>query len=163
MRRVLLAGAMLGALQGHAFAQAANGSPNSFVTPQAVDTAVVQFLPASTPGTFVTLYTAGSAGAICMAPYVNSTDTATHVVQLEKVNGGTSYLLASLTTTASTGSQALTIPQDMGTLTNWPGLHYDSNGNRTFNLINGDVLKVTYATAVTTSDQVNIIIDCWKM
>jgi hypothetical protein len=42
----------------------------------------------------------------------------------------------------------------------WPGLPVDSDGNPYIILVSGDTLQATFATALTSTDFVNIVAQC---
>jgi hypothetical protein len=133
---------------------------NSIISAQTPNRGLLQFLPASTPGTYGTLYTSGANGSRCNALWLDTNDTATHVVTCQIVNGGVKYGSLTITSAAGTGSQAFATPQNLLSPVVWPGLPPDSDGNPFLQLISGDTLQCTYATAVTTSDQVDLHTQC---
>lgn len=50
-----------------------------------------------------------------------------------------------------------TPPINLLSQANWPGLPLDSDGNPYLYLVSGDTLQCTYATALTTSDVLNVV------
>ncbi len=134
---------------------------NSAVTPQTPNRGFVQFLPADTPGTYKTMYTAGANGSKCVAMWSNNNDAATHLLTVQIVNTTPLKLGGiAITTVATAGFANAVPPQDLMAATVWPGLAKDSDGNPYFLLISGDTIQATYATAVTASDQVDILVLC---
>jgi len=139
-------------------------TPNNIITPQTPKLGLAQFLPASTPGTYLTVYTAGASGSDIRSLWLDTNDTATHVVTCQIVCGASDsgctntlkYGGITITSTAGAGSQAFALPQDMLTPAVWPGLMRDTDGNPYIRLNVTDTLQCTYATAVTASDQVDI-------
>lgn len=134
---------------------------NSSVTPQTPTRGIVQFLQGTdTAGTYKTLYTGGASGSIIKGIYITSNDpSASHLVTCEVVNGGVKYggFAINVPTTTpgyATGVGALA-PM---TSTNWPGLPLDSDGNPYLFLASAsDTLQCTFATALTTSDKINLV------
>ncbi|MBV8054878.1 MAG: hypothetical protein JO071_06520, partial [Deltaproteobacteria bacterium] len=112
-------------------------------------------------GTYKTLYTAGANGSKCNGLVIANNDgTATHVITLEVVNGGTSYPLASFTSTLAPTNNTTYSTANALSSTNWPGLPLDSDGNPYLQLVSGDTLKGTFATALTSSDQIETFASC---
>lgn len=162
MRRLLLAiAAVIGA--SPVVVALAAVTPNSIVTPQTpLNRGIVQFLQGTdTAGTYKTLYTAGSAGSYCNSIIMNNNDgSATHLVTLQIVNGGVKYGGVALTTISSAGFVSGTPAQALLSPTLWPGLPVDGNGNTYITLASGDTLQATYATALTSTDLINIYAVC---
>ena len=162
-RRFLLP---LALLAGVAFATSANAAvtANSVVTAQTPSRGVLQFLNASTPGTYATLYTAGTNGSNCRGLHVNNNDpTATHIVTIQIVNSAVKYGGSNLTTTlAATATSFVTqaVTSVPGTAGAWNGLPVDSDGNAYIALITGDTIQATFATTITSGDQVDLIVSC---
>jgi hypothetical protein len=155
MKKVLLLLLCLGLATWPAWASV---SPNSIVTAQTPSRGILQFLPASTPGTYGTLYTAGANGSRCNALWVDNNDLSqTHIITCQLVNTAIKYGGFSLTTVSpaalTTFNQATLMPSTsiLGT---------DSDGNPFIQLNSGDTLQCTYATAVTASAQVDIHAHC---
>ena len=158
MRKILLFFCALAILSGNAIAAT---TPNSAVRAQTPTNGKLQFLPASTPGTYLTLYTAGANGSRCNALMLSATDqTATHLVSCQIVNGGVKYGGTFGTTVLSGGAGVLTAQQNLMSPSAWVGLPTDSSGTPYFQLVSGDTFQCTYATAVTTADAVNLIAMC---
>lgn len=136
---------------------------NSVVTAQTPNRGVVQFLQGTdSAGTYKTLYTAGSNGSKCQGLVMNNNDaSATHLVTVQIVNTSVKYGGVALTSVSSAGYASGTPPQAMMTATIWPGLLVDSDGNPYINLISGDTLQATFATALTSADVLNIYVVCF--
>lgn len=156
MKRLLLA---LLLLCSPAFAAT---TPNSIVTPQTVNRGIVQFLQGTdSAGTYKTLYTSGANGSRCYAMWMNNNDgSATHLVTVQIVNGGVKYGGTALTTVSSAGFANGTPAQSLMTPSVWPGLPLDPNGNPYIQLISGDTIQATFATTLTASDLINIVVIC---
>lgn len=137
-------------------------TPNSVVTAQTPNRGIVQFLQGTdTAGTYKTLYTAGSNGSKCSAVWENNNDaSATHLITLEIVNSSVKYGGAAMTTAVSDGYANGVPAKNMMASTIWPGLPLDSDGNPFFFLNSGDTLQATFATALTTSDKINLVAVC---
>jgi hypothetical protein len=139
---------------------AAATTPNSFVTPQTPNRGVVQFLQGTdSAGTYKTLYTAGSSGSRCYGIWSTNNDgSATHLITVQIVNGGVKYGGVAVTTVQTAGFANGVTPQNLLTL--WPGLPVDQYGNNYLQLVSGDTLQATFATALTTSELINIVASC---
>lgn len=155
-------GAVCGALLAGWTARAAV-TANSIVTAQTPNRGIVQFLQGTdAAGTYKTLYTAGAnAGSKCTAVWETNNDgTATHLVTLEVVNGGVKYGGVAMATVINDGYATGVPAKNLMASTNWPGLPLDSDGNPFVFLAVGDTLQATYATALTTSDKINLEAVC---
>ena len=132
---------------------------NSIVTAQTPNRGIQSFVQGTdSPGTYKTVYTAGANGSKISALLMTNNDaSATHLVTCQIVNGGNKYGGAALTTVVSAGFVSATPPQSLLTPAIWPGLPIDGNGNPYLTLISGDTLQCTFATALTSTDQINII------
>ena len=114
----------------------------SFDTGQATESA--------NPGTYATVYTSETTGGqmsrVTSLLVYNSDTTTDHVCTCEYVNsGGTAYMFWQATVPHQTG---VITPVDFLSSSVIPGLDVDTNGNHYLNLHNGDLLKCTYATAL---------------
>jgi hypothetical protein len=135
---------------------------NSVVTAQTPNRGIVQFLQGTdAAGTYKTLYTAGANGSKCFGGYMTSNDATAHLVTFQLVNGGVRYGGTAISTGTSTpgfasgvGALQVTSP------TVWPGLPLDSDGNPYISMISGDTLQATYATTLTSTDFINVVITC---
>lgn len=148
-------------------------TPNSVVTPQVVNRAIVQFLQGTdVAGTYKTLYTAGSNGSRCVAVQTTNNDgSATHLLTLQIVNGGVKYGGTAVTTISSAGFANGTAPQLITKIPSysptiaatglpvWP-LPEDSDNNAYIQLISGDTLQVTFATNLTAAAVINVYASC---
>lgn len=158
LKKILLASA-LALLPAAAYA---NVTANSFVTPQAPNRGIVQFLQGTdSAGTYKTLYTAGSNGSRCYAIWMNNNDgSATHLVTLQIVNSTVKYGGVALTTVSSAGFANATPAQSLMSSTVWPGLPVDQYGNSYVQLNSGDTLQATFATSLTSATLINLVASC---
>lgn len=167
MKRLLLASVAALGLFGPAFATT---TANSVITAQTPNRGVVQFLQGTdTAGTYKTLYTAGSNGSKCFGLWETNNDaSATHLVTVQ-ISSSTSAHCSPATscyggvalTTASNDGFANAVPaKNLMSATNWPGLPVDGNANPFLYLKSGDTLEATFATALTSSDWLNLTTDC---
>src|SRR5215469_8478889 len=93
--------------------------------------------------------------------YTTNDGTATHVMTLEIVNSGISYPICSTSTTTLAPTNNTTyLAINPISVANCPSLPVDSDGNPYIQMINGDVLKATFATALTASDQIIAFSTC---
>lgn len=114
-----------------------------------------------TAGTYKTLYTGGSNGSKCTGLMAESNDnSATHLLTVEIIHSSTTVPMAAVTIPLSGGASTYGTPLNLMSSTNWPGLPVDSDGNPYFYLTNGDTLKATYATNLTSTDQINFMAVC---
>lgn len=137
-------------------------TPNSIVTPQTPNRGIVQFLQGTdSAGTYKTLYTAGANGSRCYGMWMTNNDaSATHLITVQIVNGGVKYGGTALTTVSSAGFVSGTSAQSLMTSSVWPGLPIDQYGNPYLQLASGDTLQATFATALTATDLINIVVSC---
>lgn len=136
--------------------------PNSFISPQTPNRGIVQFLQGTdSAGTYKTLYTAGSNGSRCYAMWMTNNDaSATHVVTVQIVNSAVKYGGTALLSVQSAGFTNGTPAQSLITPTIWPGLPLDQYGNPYIQLVSGDTIQATFATALTSTDVLNIVASC---
>lgn len=133
-------------------------TPNSVITAQTPNRGILQFLPASTPGNYGTVYTAGANGSRCNALWVDNNDaSATHIITCQLVNTAIKYGGWSLTTVSPAGATSFNQASLMPSTTIVGG---DSDGNPFIQMISGDTLQCTYATAVTAAEQVDVHAQC---
>jgi len=135
---------------------------NSFVTPQTPNRGIMQFLQGTdVAGTYKIIYTAGANGSRCYGLITTNNDpSATHLLTIQINNGVIKYGGAALTTVSSAGFANGTPAQNLLSSSVWPGLPLDQYGNPYIQLINGDTLQATYATALTSGDVINIVASC---
>ncbi len=147
-------------------------TPNSIITPQTMQRGVVQFLTADAAGTYKTLYTAGTDGSRCVGlQTTNSDGSAAHVLTFQIVNTAVKYGGVTITTVLNAGFANGTPPQIITKVPSyspwipatglpiWP-LPEDSDGNAYIQMVSGDTLQVTYATAITAAAAINVYISC---
>lgn len=137
-------------------------TPNSIVTAQTPNRGIVQFLQGTdTAGVYKTLYTGGANGSKCFGMQMTNNDaSATHLVTVQIVNATVKYGGTALTSVSSAGFVSGTPPQSLMTPTVWPGLPVDGNGNPFIYLASGDTIQATFATALTSTDVLNIQNQC---
>lgn len=158
MRRIVAAA--LAFLLAFSDAAWAATTPNSVVTAQTLKRGILQFTSSSSAGTYATLYTAGTDGSICRGMYSTNSDSATHLLTVQLFNGGTAYGGVALTSVASAGFANGTPPQSLMVPSIWTGLPIDNNGNPYIQLVSGDTIQVTFATAITAATVVNVYVAC---
>lgn len=142
-----------------AFGQAVPGTPNSPVFAQTPNRGVLQFTHSSTATTYATAYTAGAKGSKIMGISMNNNDgSATHLVTCQIFNATVAYGGVALTSTESAGFASGTNGQSLLSATLFPGGFTDANGNYALLLVNGDTLQCTFATTITSSDVLNILV-----
>lgn len=143
-------------LSDHAFAAT---SPNSIITAQTPNNGVAQFLQGTdTAGTYKTLYTAGTNGSIIKGIYATSNDgTASHLLTCQVVRSTVLYGGTAVNVPLNSGFTASVPPVNVMSAINWPGLPLDSDGNPFMYMASGDLLRCTYATALTTSTLLNVV------
>lgn len=132
-------------------------------TPNAKGTNFIQGTDA--PGTYKTIYTGGTNGSKITAIYVTSNDpSATHLVTVQLSSSTTQHCA-----TLCYGGVAVTIPLSAGFANAVPAVNVmganvwqlpiDSDGN-TYLYLPGATftLEATFATALTSTDQINIVV-----
>lgn len=159
MKYLWLAGLLLVVFASSALAAV---TANSVVTTQTPNNGKQNFIQGTdAAGTYKTLYTAGSNGSRCNGLSVATNDgTAQHVLTFEITNGGNTYHLTSFTSTLAPTNNTTYSTMNAMSSANWTGLPLDSDGNPYFFLVSGDVLKATFATALTTSDEIDMLAVC---
>jgi hypothetical protein len=159
MKRLLATAAALalGICSAHAAVTA-----NSGVGPQTPNAGFVQFLQGTdSAGTYKTLYTAGTNGSKCMGMYSTNNDaSAAHLLTVQIVSSTVKYGGMAITSIVSAGFTNANPAQSLMSSANWPGLPVDNNGNPFVILPSGATLQATFATALTTSDLINIVVTC---
>lgn len=132
---------------------------NNPITAQLPMNGLVQFLQGTdAAGTYKTLYTAGTNGSKISGIFVTSNDASVaHLVTCQIVNTAVKYGGVSATIAVNLGFANAAAPFNLMSQTIWPGLPIDMNGNPYFYLKSGDTLQCTFATALTTSDVLNLI------
>ena len=158
MKRLLLASAVFFA----SVAADAATTGNNLISPQTPNRGIVQFLQGTdSAGTYKTLYTAGANGSKCYGGYETNNDaSATHLITIEVVNATVKYGGVAFTT-ASNDGYANTVPaKAFMSATLWPGLPTDNANNPYLMLVSGDTLQATFATALTSTDKISLVISC---
>lgn len=136
----------------------ASVTTNAVVTAQTPNNGKQNFIQGTdSAGTYKTVYTGGANGSKCTGISVANNDaSATHIITFEITNGGNTYHTVTITT-ASPGAGAYA---NASVLSAWTGLPSDSDGNPYLLLVSGDVLKATFATALTASDEIDVLATC---
>lgn len=135
-------------------------STNSFVTLQTPILSVVQFLQGTdSPGTYKTLVTGGTNGSKIIGLIATTNDaSASHLLTCQLVRSAVSYGGVAITISTNSGFANATPPVNLMTSSTWPGLPIDSDGNPFLYLSGtGDTLQCTFATALTSTDVINVI------
>lgn len=137
-------------------------TPNSFVAPQTPTRGVVQFLQGTdSAGTYKTLYTAGSNGSRCYGMWLTTNDATAHLMTIQIVNGGVKYGGLSISTGTTTPGFATGVGAlNLLAASTWPGLPIDQYGNAYIQMVSGDTIQATFATALTSTDLINIVASC---
>lgn len=137
-------------------------TPNTAILLQTPNRGIVQFLQGTdAAGTYKTLYTSGANGSRCIGGYITTNDAVSHLLTFQVVNSAVKYGGIAIATGTTTPGFAAAVPPISVTIgTTWPGLPIDSDGNPYLQLISGDTLQVTFATALTSTDVINVVITC---
>lgn len=132
---------------------------NSVVTAQTPNRGIVQFLQGTdAAGTYKTLYTAGANGSVIKAIWMTSNDaSASHLVTCQIVNSAVKYGGAAVTDPINAGFATAVASINFMSPTNWTGLPLDSDGNPYLFMASGDTLQCTFATAITSTDVLNLV------
>lgn len=154
--------AIIGAILLLATGAMAATTPNNVITAQTPTEGRVQFLQGTdSAGTYKTLYTCGANGCRCNGLWETNNDaSATHLVTCQIVNTAVKYGGVALTSIVSAGFVSGTAPQNMMAPAIWPGLPVDSDGNPYWQGVSGDTLQCTFATALTSTDVINLVGSC---
>lgn len=117
---------------------------------------LAQFLQGTdVAGTFKTVYTGVTESSRINSLFANCNDSASaHLLTIEFRRGSVSYGGIAVNIPLSSGYTAGALPIDIMAL--WPGLPYDSDGNKYIPLESGDLLRATFATALQASAVLNI-------
>lgn len=137
-------------------------TPNSIVTPQTPNRGIVRFLQGTdSPGVAKTLYTAGANGSRCYGAIASTTDGSTaHVVTMFLTSSAVNYPMGAVNVPLNSGFANGVPAVSLMNAAVTPGLPVDQYGNPYIQLISGDTLTATYATALTAATAVTIIIAC---
>lgn len=142
-----------------AFPTLAATTANSVVTAQTPKLALVQFLQGTdTAGTYKTLYTGSANGTKVSGLWMNNNDpSATHLVTCQIVRSTVLYGGVAVTSVVNAGYANAVPAMNLMSTTAWPGLPVDGNGNPYIYLANAsDSLQCTFATALTSTDLLNV-------
>lgn len=136
---------------------------NSIVTPQKPRCEVQNFVQGTdTAGTLKTIFTpdAVAANGAKVTAVILSTDdgTAAHDVGIFLTRSGTDYLLGTVNVPINAGNSA-SVPGVSGLdVAIIPGLPIDNDGQAYLLLEDGDLLKATFATALTAGKRINAVV-----
>jgi hypothetical protein len=93
--------------------------------------------------------------------WLTTNDTVAHVMTIQLVNGAVKYGGLTITTgTTLPGFATGVAPLNLLAPATWAGLPLDSDGNPYLQLMSGDTIQATFATALTSTDFINIIASC---
>ena len=166
MFRSIMAALILAALLWCANSDAAV-TVNSAVTAQTPKSQGTSYIQGTdSAGTYKTIYSGGTNGSKIIGIYVTSTDGSTaHLVTIQLSSSTSSHC-----STSCYGGAAVTIPVNAGSANgapainmmsaaNWPGLPIDATSNP-FLFISGNTftLEATFASSLTSSTQINIVV-----
>lgn len=126
------------------------------IFPQTIKNYVAQILPADA-STVKTLVTGATNGTKIEAITVASTDTSARDVQLVMTISSVVYVLATVAIPINSGNTNAIPAVDILRNTQWPGLSYDSNGNKILYVASGSVLGVKALTTVTAAKELDIL------
>lgn len=143
-------------------------TPNSAVMPQAPNTKATTFVQGTdAAGTYKTVYTGGTNGSKIIGIYVTTNDgSAAHLVTIQYSTSTSAHC----GTNSCFGGAAVTVPTSSGFANgapsvnmlnpaNWPGLPVDASGNPYLFLpTSSTTLEATFATALTSSDVINVVV-----
>jgi hypothetical protein len=133
--------------------------PNSAITAQGVDIQATQFVAASTPGTYVTVFTGDADGSKVTGIIVTSSDNAANVVTCQINKTGTRVGGATVSVPLNSGFANAAPAIDFLAPTLWPGLPRDGDGNPVIPLTDAsDKIDCTYATALTGIEVINVVV-----
>ena len=126
------------------------------IFPQTVKNYVAQILPADTT-TKKTLVTGATNGTKIESICVASTDTAARDVQLWMTISAVDYLLATIAIAINSGNTNAVPTVDIMRHAQWPGLSYDSSGNKILYVGSGSVLKIAALSTVTAAKEIDVL------
>lgn len=140
----------------------AAGIPNSFITPQTPNLGLVRFVQGTdAAGTFKTAYTAGANGSKCFSSLlVHNDQTVTHQILIQVTRSAVPFIVATYTTVIGLAANINGPSVNLMATANWSGLPGDNNGNGFFELNSGDILQMTFVTALSAADIINIAVQC---
>ena len=126
------------------------------IFPQTVKNYVAQILPADTT-TKKTLVTGFTNGTKIESITVASTDTAARDLLLYLTVSAVDYLLGTVAIPINSGNTNAIPAVDILRHAQWPGISYDSNGNKIFYVASGSVLKVAAGATVTAAKEIDVV------
>ncbi len=111
-------------------------------------------------GTYKTIHTAGANGSKITGINVTTDDSVTHVLTLVLTRSATNYVIGAYTLPAASGTDGSTASANM--LSGGPsnlilGLPVDNDGQSYLFLENNDTLKLTFATALSSSKRIDVV------
>src|SRR5574340_560924 len=125
------------------------------IFPQTVKNYVAQILNADASN-LKTLCTGATNGSKIESITVASTDTAARDLQLVMTISAVDYILATVSIPANSGNTNALAAVDILRSALWPGLSYDSNGNKILYVASGAVLKVKSLATVTAAKEIDV-------
>lgn len=125
------------------------------VFPQTPKRESVQFANADGQ-TLKTIYTAGANGSKVHGLIATSTDTSARDMQLSITNGGTTYILGTVTVPIGAGNSGSVPSVNMLNSAQLPGLPLDSDGNPEILLVSGDTLQAEALSTVTAAKVISL-------
>lgn len=126
------------------------------IFPQLIKNYVAQILPADVSNKKA-LVTGATNGTKIEAITVASTDTAARDVQLIMTISAVDYILSTASIPANSGNTNALPAIDILRHAQWPGLSYDSNGNRIIYVASGAVLNIKALTTVTAAKEIDAL------
>ena len=122
---------------------------NNAITPQTPKNFQCKFIQGTDgAGTYKAAYTADTNGTSINGMTVVNTDTVAHNLTIAIVNTNGTFVLNTVSLTASAGNNGTTAPIAAQSVVNWPGRVVDGNGNPSFFLASGDTLEMQYGTSL---------------
>ena len=126
------------------------------IYPKTVKNYVAQVLPADASA-LKTLVTGATNGTKIESITVASTDTAARDLQFTITISAVTYVLATVSIPANSGNTNALPAIDILRNAQWPGLAYDSNGNKYLYIASGSTLKINTLTTVTTAKEIDVL------
>lgn len=120
---------------------------------QALNVGLVKIVPADTT-TLKTVLTAGAVATVIKNIFVSSTDTSAKDLKVYITRGGVDYLLGMVSIPANSGNTNALPTINLMTSNNLQAaFKMDNDGNKTLELLTGDVLKVAVTATLTTAKE----------
>lgn len=126
------------------------------IFPQTVQNYVTQIQNADGQ-TIKTLVTGATNGSKVESISVSSTDTSNRDIAVYLTISSVNYLLCTVNIPLNSGNTNAVVSVDLLRNAQWPGLAYDSNGNKYIYVANGATLGVSALTTVTTAKAIQVV------